>query len=431
MKILVISRGVVGQGMASSGVRSYHIARVLAEQMPEAEVTLAIPNESDIESPHPRMRIVTSRGGRSSVRLMREHSVIISRNFPPQIVPFFFQKRLALDFFTSFFIEWMELSKRFPEFEHRKRWMASNNAYLDAQLTLADYIFCSNERQRDMWVGALVALGLIPPKTYDQDPTLSRLIGVIPYGVQPGSPRPARRVLKGVVPGIRETDKVVIWNGLIVEWFDAPTVVRAMAEVSRVRDDVKLFFLGIQHPDLVTSVLAPPVQEAMALAKQLGIYERSVFFNVDWVPYQEIGGYLAESDIGVCAAFDNLESRYSFRTRYVDLFWAELPIVCTRGDVLAERVERDPLGVAVAPGDHRAFAEGLLRLVEDGEFYERCRTNTAMIKEELRWERTLQPLVDFCRNGNTSAAPKSKRIFPLIRRFASYLRQRKAAFGTP
>jgi len=144
----------------------------------------------------------------------------------------------------------------------------------------------------------------------------------------------------------------VIWNGLIVEWFDAATCVRAMEEVSRVRDDVKLFFLGTQHPDLVTSVLAPPVQNAMAIAKDAGIYDRTVFFNVDWVPYHDIGNYLLESDIGICAAYDNLEARYSFRTRYVDLFWADLPTVCTRGDVLAERVERDPLA-AIESGSWR------------------------------------------------------------------------------
>ncbi len=427
MKILVLSRGVVGRDMASPGIRCYHIARVLAEQLPEAQVTLSAPNEPDIPSPHPRLRLVRYRSQWASLLQMLRHDIIISRNFPPHVIALFPRKRLALDFFTAFFIEWMELSKRFPNLRQRRLWMASNRHYSDSQLTMADYLFCSNEQQRDLWVGALSALGLITPRTYDRDSTLRRLIDVVPYGVQPGRPEHARQVLKGVVPGIRETDKVLIWNGLLVEWFDAKTVIRAMAEVSRVRDDVKLFFLGTEHPDFVTSIEAQPVREAIDLSKQLGVYERSVFFNVDWVPYREIGNFLTEADIGVCAGFDNLEARYAFRTRFVDLFWAELPIICTRGDVLAERVEREPLGIAVPPGDVKAFAAAILRLVDDGDFYRGCRRNMPAIKEEMSWERVLAPLVEFCRDGRSIAAPKRQRLLPLLCRSAAYLVEKTLA----
>jgi glycosyltransferase involved in cell wall biosynthesis len=420
-KLLVHARGTVGSAMGSTGVRCYHMARVLAERLPDARVTLAVPNDPDIPSPHPRLRIVRYRNPWAGLLQMLRHDIIISRNFPPHMMALFLHKRLVLDFFTAFFIEWMELSKRFPNFSQRKLWMASNRHYSNIQLALADYLFCSNERQRDVWVGALSALGLITPRMYDQDRGLRRLIGIVPYGVQHGRPQHSRQVLKGVVPGIRDTDKVIIWNGLLVEWFDAQTVVRAMAEVSRTRDDIKLFFLGTDHPDWVTSVEAQPVQDAIELSKRLGVYERSVFFNFGWVPYSDIGNYLVEADIGVCAGFDNLEARYAFRTRFVDLFWAELPIICTRGDVLAERIERDTLGIAVPPGDSQAFAAAILRLVDDHDFYQRCRGNMPAVKEELSWDRVLAPLVEFCLNGQSIAAPKRQRLLPLLRRAARYV----------
>jgi glycosyltransferase involved in cell wall biosynthesis len=424
VKILVLSRGVVGRDMASPGIRCYHIARVLAEQLPEARVTLSAPNKPDIPSPHPRLRMVRYRNQWASLLQMLRHDIIISRNFPPQMIALFFNKRLVLDFFTAFFIEWMELSKRFPNPRQRNLWMASNSQYSDVQLLLADYLFCSNERQRDLWVGALSALGLIPPSTYDSDITLRRLIDVIPYGVQPGQPHHSRQVLKGVVPGIRGTDKVLIWNGLLVEWFDAQTVIRAMAEVSRARDDVKLFFLGTEHPDFVTSAHAQPVRDAMELSKELSLFERSVFFNFGWTPYADIGNFLAEADIGVCAGFDNLEARYAFRTRFVDLFWAELPIISTSGDVLADKIARDPLGVVVPPEDPHAFADAILQLVDDQELYQRCRANMPAIKEELSWERVLAPLVEFCRSGQSIAAPKRKRLVPLLWRSLAYLAEK-------
>ena len=423
-RILVISRGVVGREMGSPGVRAYHMARVLAEELPDARVTLSVPNTADIESPHPRMKIVSAGSTLNGLRQMMQHDIIISRNFRPYTAALFLNKRIALDFFTTFWIEWMELSKRMGRRSQRSLWMDSNRHYLNFQLTLADYLICSNERQRDHWVGALSALGLITTGVYDRDSNLRSMIDVAPYGVQRGLPTHERQVLKGVIPGINPDDKVVIWNGLIVEWFDADTVIRAMARISQTRNDVKLFFLGTNHPDQLTSVDAPPVQRAIHLSKQLGIYERSVFFNVGWVPDSEIGNYLAESDIGVCAAFDNIEARYSFRTRFMDLFWAELPTVCTRGDVLAARIAGDPLGVAVAPGDDQALANAILRLIEDQDFYGQCKSNMAAVKADMSWQRVLEPLVEFCRTGKSGAMPKRQRVFPLLRRSIAYFIER-------
>ncbi len=421
MKILVLNRSAVGRHMGSPGVRAYHTARILAEQMPDANVTLTAANEPDIASPHPRLRIVRYGNPFASVLLMLRHDVIVARNFPPYALLAFAHKRLALDFYTSFFNEWMEFSRRFDTMGQRVRWMEANKRYLALQLTLADFIFCSNERQRDVWLANLSSLGLISPQTYDIDNTMKRLVGVVPYGVQSDLPEHAKQVIKGVVPGIRESDKVLIWNGSIVEWFDAPTVIRAMAEVARVRDDVKLFFLGINHPDDVTRIDAPPVQEAIGLSRELGLYERSVFFNSGWVPYDEIGSYLAEADIGVCAGFDNLEARYAHRTRFVDLFRAELPIICTSGEEISDRIERDPLGITVPCGDAGAFAAAILRMVDDDELYARCRANLAVLKEELRWDRVLAPLVEFCQSDDMVAVPKRQRFLPLVWRTVAYM----------
>ena len=41
--ILVMGHTTIGGTMASGGIRAYHMARVLQEQVPGAKVTLAIP----------------------------------------------------------------------------------------------------------------------------------------------------------------------------------------------------------------------------------------------------------------------------------------------------------------------------------------------------------------------------------------------------
>jgi glycosyltransferase involved in cell wall biosynthesis len=421
-RILVQARGAVGEAMGSTGVRCYHMARVLAEQLPEARVTLAIPNESNAPPPHPALHVVQYRNWRDSFFQMLRNDIIISRNFPPHAIALFPSKTFVLDFYAAFLIEWIEITKRIPNPNRRRVWMASNRHYMEAQLTLADFIVCANERQRDAWVGMLATLGLIPPAVYDADSTLRRLIDVAPYGVQPDAPRHTRQVLKGVVPGIRESDTVLLWNGSIMEWFDTETVIRAMAKVCAVRDDVKLFFLGTEHPDWVTSLLYfDKPRLTVELSKELGLYDKSVFFNVGWVPYEDIGNYLTEADIGVCAGFDNMETHYAFRTRYVDLFWAGRPMVCTRGDVLADRVEDAGAGLVVTPGDADAYADAILRLVEDRELYARAQCGMAAIRDELSWQQTLRPLVEFCRSAESIAAPKRRRFAPLLPRTLRYL----------
>jgi hypothetical protein len=238
-------------------------------------------------------------------------------------------------------------------------------------------------------------------------------------------------VLKGVVPGINEDDKVLIWNSSITEWFDAETVIRAVAQISRIRDDVKLFIIGTEHPDLVASTGTGPVQRAINVANETGTYDRSVFFNVAWVPYEEVGGYLRESYIGVCAAYEGFETEIAYRTRYVDLFWAELPMVCTGGDVLAKEIEARGAGIVVPPGDIDAFAEAILSLLDDPDAYARCKRGMSAMRAEHSWERALAPLVRFCQSESI-AKRKRSRVLPLLRRVIPYLigsaRQRRDVY---
>ena len=89
-------------------------------------------------------------------------------------------------------------------------------------------------------------------------------------------------------------------------------------------------------------------------------------FNDGWVPYEERGAWLLQADCAVAAHRDHLETRFSHRTRLLDCLWAGLPIVCTRGDELAERIAREGLGEAVPPADPAALAAALARVLDRG-----------------------------------------------------------------
>ncbi len=416
--------------MSSPGIRAYYMAQVLAKALPDAQVTLAVPNREDQPQRTPGVRVVPY-GAVPALSLVAQHDIIITSAFSPHFAVLFPKKQFVADLFSQYFMEWMEVTKGEARGIKRTVWMNKNRAYLTMQLTLADFILCANERQRDTYIGMLSALGLIDPTVYDNDDTLRRYIDVAPHGVRPDQLSHDRQVLKGVYAGINEGDTVIIWNGGTVSWYDPEPFLRALHLLAQERDDIKALFLGTFYPGLGTLGYGERFKSAFQLAKELGLYQRSVFFEFGWVPHREVKNYLLESDIGVCTYFDNLETRYSHRTRFLDLFWAELPIICTRGDVLAELVEERGLGIVVSEGDTAAVAEAIRRLVDDRAFHQQCRENMRAMRPSLSWEVTLEPLVRFCREGNSCAVPKSDRFLPLLSRATEYLLTRLQDAVTP
>jgi len=432
MKLLVLSRAAVGPKMASPGIRAYQLAGALGRRLPEAEITLAIPEDrGEIAPPAPNVRLQLWRNNAEATDLARAHDVAIARNFPPAFARLLGQSRFALDAFTPLYIEWMEMSKKAIEPRWRRTWMAGNRWYINLQLTLADFIFCADDRQRDMWIGMLMALALVPPDVYDRDPSLRRLIDLVPYGVSQ-RPLDARgAVMKGVVPGIKPGDKVLLWNGSVTEWNDPFTLLSAMDQITARRPDVHLVFMGVNHPDYVFGPESGVMGSAVEMSKEMGLYGRTVHFLKGWVPYERIDDYLAEADASVCLGYENMESRFAFRTRYVDVFRARVPLLCTRGDVLAERVGEDPLGITVPEREVAPVVEGIERLLDDAAFVATCRENLAGVSVELAWDVAAEPLARFCESGESFAMPPPRRRWQSYGRAAMYLAAKKICLSPP
>ena len=335
-RILVLTRDHIGARMASPGIRMYNIARVLAEHLPQSEVTLAVPADSQLPAGSLPFRVIPYKRSAVAVAALRS-STLISNYFPPYLYPIMGQKRVVLDLFSPF-TERLEVAHSMGH--GANAYFSSYMRELISQLLLADLVLCASDRQRDLYYGMLSAIGRVEPATYDNDRWLSDLLVLAPFGVRDGEPKPTRRVLRDVWPGIHAGDTILLWNGVIIDWYDLSTLVRAMARISRQRSDIKLFFLGTEHPDnpgvpKLQGLGGGTVRAALQLCEELGLLNRSVFFNFDWVDYEDTANYLSEADIGICTYFNNIETRFAFRSRYADLLWAELPIICTQGDVWA------------------------------------------------------------------------------------------------
>ena len=265
------------------------------------------------------------------------------------------------------------------------------------QLHYGDFFICAAERQRDFWLGMLAALNRVNPYSYNEDPTLKKMIDVVPFGLPTNKPIHTREVLKGQIDGIGKDDFVIIWGGGIYNWFDPLTLIKSMARIAEIRDDIKLFFMGVKHPNPQVRELRL-VNDTIDLAKKLNIFGKNVFFNYGWVEYNERQNYLLESDVGIITHPAHIETRFSFRTRILDYIWAGLPIISTRGDCLSELVEKKVLGITARDGNVEDIVNAIIKLADDKKFYDECLNNLRNISKEFIWEKVCGPIIAFCRD---------------------------------
>jgi len=306
------------------------------------------------------------------------------------------RKPVVVDMYDPFHLEQLEQARDLGE-QRRRDVVQSATAVLNEQILRGDFFLCASEKQRDFWLGQMAGLGRVNPAVYDRDETLGSLISVIPFGVEDEPPLPTKRAVKGVIPGIGEDDKVVLWGGGIYNWFDPLTLIRAMALVKEQVPNARLLFMGVKHPNPAVPEMRMAVQ-AKELAKELGLLDSTVIFNHVWVPYEERQNFLLESDVGVSTHLDHIETAFSFRTRILDYMWTSLPVVCTQGDSLASLVEQRELGRTVPPGDAAVLAETLIELLTDNAVNAAYRVNLAKIVPEYRWSQVLAPLIAYCRD---------------------------------
>jgi glycosyltransferase involved in cell wall biosynthesis len=261
------------------------------------------------------------------------------------------------------------------------------------------------------YLGQLSALGRINPANYADDPDLLGLLDVVPFGLDETPPAHERSVLKGVWPGIAEDDKLLLWGGGLYNWFDPLSLIRAVADLSTRHDNVRLFFQGTRHPHPGVPEMEI-VSASRRLAEELGVLDRAVFFNSEWVDYSDRQNYLTEADAGVSTHFSHVETTFSFRTRILDYLWAGLPMVVTEGDSFAELVETEKLGVVVPAGDVDALSAALEAILFDDALVATSRANVARVRERFLWSRTLAPIVAFV------ASPHHARDFEEARTIA-------------
>jgi glycosyltransferase involved in cell wall biosynthesis len=389
-RILVVSNDHVGSSMAGPGIRAYRFAAELAR---ENDVTLSVPFATDLEPRGFELVVMRPHDEAGLIRLAEGFDAVVSQQLPVRTMHHLARtgKRTVYDLYAPVVVEQLARDLRRDRSPRRELWFRHNALVQEVLLRTGDAFICASERQRDYWLGSLGSLGRLDQAAYREDPSLRNLIDVVPFGVEPAPPAADGPAIKGVVPGIGRDDRVLLWAGGIWDWFDPLTVIRAVARIAERRDDLRLYFLGLVHPNPDAGEMLMS-QRAVRLAEEIGVRDRVVFFNFGWIPYAERGRYLLDADLGVSAHFDDLETRLAFRTRLLDCFWAGLPVVTTRGDSLGELVAERDLGRLVDFEDVDGWVEALESLLDDADARGRMRDNALAVCDELVWPRVVEPL---------------------------------------
>ncbi len=198
-----------------------------------------------------------------------------------------------------------------------------------------------------------------------------------------------------------EEDFLLLWGGGIWPWLDPRTAIRAVALAAEKQPQVKLLFLGSGHPNpgVTTGQLA--ADEARRYADELGVLGRSVLFNEQWVPFDRRVDFLAAANAGLLAHRPGIETRFAFRTRLLDCFWAGLPLLTTEGDELSALAEEKGAGISVPPENPEALAEAIRTLAGNRVMQREAGEASAALGQRFRWDRVFAPLEQFVDQPHT------------------------------
>jgi glycosyltransferase involved in cell wall biosynthesis len=396
-KILCLTLEPLTARMAGPAIRCLELGRQLAQ---EFTVTVASPCKvpAGMELPKQSGFTVCAGATRSEIlKLASEADVLfiqgnVLKPFP-QLAEL--KKYLVIDLYDPYLFSLLAQYSDNPATASASYRLM--HQVLEKHMLACDFAICASERQRDYWIGRFCALGRLDPRVCQIDPSLRKVVDIVPFGLSDASPVKTGPAMKGVIEGIEPDSQVLLWSGGIWDWFDPLTVIDAVARCREELPQLRLFFMGLKSPNPQVPLM-PMAEKALKLATELGLVDKTVFFSQAWVKYEERQNYLMEADAAVSAHFDTIETRFSFRTRILDNLWSGLPTLTTGGDQLAELISAHQAGIAIAYKDVEGWTKAIKTIVTDRAFNERSRKGAYELAQRFTWSESAKPLIEFCRN---------------------------------
>jgi glycosyltransferase involved in cell wall biosynthesis len=382
-RIAVLAPEPVRPRMAGMGIRALELARALSADF---DVRLLVPNDpSEARELAGKVEVGAVRPGELSMAARGVAAAVVSGHAANS----WFQEVPAVptvaDLYDPFPVENLHYARLLGEETARH-----DRATLDLALGRADFFLCASSEQRLFYCGALFARGRIGAANFPDDPSLERLVAVVPFGVPSETARGDRAAGRRAA-GLPADGPLVLFGG-VYDWYDPELLLDAWPEVLRRIPDARLLFFENPNPETTPQRVFAKAREH---ARRIDPAGRSVFFS-PWLPYAARADLYAASDLAVTISSEGLETELAFRTRLLDAAWGGLPSVSVGGGSLARALE-EAGGAFSSAREPSALAGRVADLLSEPDRRARAGEAAARYAASHTWGSVVGPLAAWCR----------------------------------
>lgn len=384
-RVVVVAPEPIRPRMAGMGIRSLELARVLGR---EFDVRLIVPNDAtEAATAAAGIAVQTAARGELGAAASGADAAVVSGHTANWWFHQASRIPVAVDLYDPFFVENLHYSEALGEGTARH-----DHETLDLALARGDFFLCASAEQRLFYAGALFARGRIGAANFPSDPTLSRLLAVVPFGT-PAAPAEGDAAAGRRAAGLPAGGPVVLFGG-IYDWYDPDLLLEAWPGIVHRVSDAKLLFFENPNPESTPQRVYARVRER---AKAVDPRGRTIFFS-PWIPYDHRADLYAAVDLAVSLSSPGLETDLAFRTRLLDAAWGGVCSVSMNGGPLARELEAAGAGVRVT-ASASAVADAVSALLTDAGRLGACRAAARAFAAERTWGTVAAPLAAWCREA--------------------------------
>ena len=232
----------------------------------------------------------------------------------------------------------------------------------------------------------MTALGRVNPRRAEADPTLETLISTVPFGVPAQLPEH-----RPWLPPRAEGEERLLFGGLY-DWYRPLPLLEALAKMGRER--CRLYFVRSPNPE---STPQRALAEVETWCRGRPGWWGDRVQLIDWVPHARRFDLLRDVDLAVVTHTAGLETDLAMRTRLIEALAAGCPVVTTAGGTTSRLIEEWNAGWVADRTDPDSIASCLTEALDDPAARSlRGQQGLARVVEHHRWDRVLEPLIQFC-----------------------------------
>ena len=245
--------------------------------------------------------------------------------------------------------------------------------YLNA-LARGSRFLCSTERQKAFYYSWLMMSGL---------DCREELIDVIPISAAPSSAPQS---------GNRGTELTFVCGGVSWLWRDPSPYLNRLLQVLEERKQGQLLVMAGGYP------LAAQKDSQTHLSRELNASSRLAKKGL--LSYDEMEKLFRSADVAVDLGKRTPERELSFSYRVVEYLRCGLPVICNHYLDIAAKIDAYEAGWIIDTEDNdTAFKDLIHEILSQPEVVsERSQNALRLIREQLNWEKTIEPLARFCEN---------------------------------